>query len=191
MVNSSLAYEILLYLNSFYFGMFAACEVGMGVLKGINMNYTPQQLQKDACILVAILAVETIRVYLGRKGSLSEHGKKGADCHTILHIRLIVVVFFLLFALHSRLASDNVSFPNYAVCVRRLLFADDAKSGAETRRDPMCLNAHPAMYRNIVCDSVFVLHMPSDYVHLDRAFPLCFVVAKSFAHSTIDKHGHG
>lgn len=74
MVNSSLAYEILLYLNSFYFGMFAACEVGMGVLKGINMNYTPQELQKDASILVAILVVETFRVFLGRKGSLSEHG---------------------------------------------------------------------------------------------------------------------
>lgn len=74
MVNSSLAYEILLYLNSFYFGMFAACEIGMGVLKGINLNYTPQQIQTDACILVAILTVETIRVYFGRKGSLSEHG---------------------------------------------------------------------------------------------------------------------
>lgn len=75
MANASLAYEILLYLNSFYFGMFAACEIGMGVLKGINLNYTPQQLQTDAIILVAILTIETIRVYFGRKGSLSEHGK--------------------------------------------------------------------------------------------------------------------
>lgn len=75
MANSSLAYEILLYLNSFYFGMFAACEIGMGVLKGINLNYSPSQLQTDACILVAILLVETVRVYFGRKGSLSEHGQ--------------------------------------------------------------------------------------------------------------------
>lgn len=28
MVNSSLTYEILMYLNSFYFGMFATCEIG-------------------------------------------------------------------------------------------------------------------------------------------------------------------
>ena len=99
MVNSSLAYEILLYLNSFYFGMFACCELGMGVLKGewrssqkintknkaindcvqiqtgINLKYTQSQIQSDAWILVAILTVETIRVLLGRKGSLSEHGK--------------------------------------------------------------------------------------------------------------------
>lgn len=75
MANASLAYEILLYLNSFYFGMFAACEIGMGVLKGINLNYTPQQLQTEAILLLAILTIETIRVYFGRKGSLSEHGK--------------------------------------------------------------------------------------------------------------------
>lgn len=75
MANASLAYEILLYLNSFYFGLFAACEIGMGALKAINLTYTPQQLQTDALILVAILFVETIRVYFGRKGSLSEHGK--------------------------------------------------------------------------------------------------------------------
>lgn len=75
MANASLSYEILLYLNSFYFGMFAACEIGMGVLKGINLNYTPQELQTDAIILTIILTIETIRVYFGRKGSLSEHGK--------------------------------------------------------------------------------------------------------------------
>ncbi|CAH4035268.1 unnamed protein product [Pieris brassicae] len=42
MVNSSLAYEILLYINSFYFGLFATCEL------------------------------EAARLILGRKGSLSE-----------------------------------------------------------------------------------------------------------------------
>lgn len=76
MVNSSLRYEILLYLNSFYFGFFAACEVGMAVLKGINNpTYTPQILQRDFLILVTFLIVETIRVYFGRKGALSDHGK--------------------------------------------------------------------------------------------------------------------
>lgn len=86
MANASLAYEILLYLNSFYFGMFAACEIGMGVLKGINLNYSPKELQTDACILVAILIIETIRVYFGRKGSLSEHGKRSLTRARYLHI---------------------------------------------------------------------------------------------------------
>lgn len=55
--------------------MFGSCEIGIGVLKAINMNYTPQELQTDAIILVTVLILETIRVYLGRKSSLSEHGK--------------------------------------------------------------------------------------------------------------------
>lgn len=74
MVNSSLAYEILLYLNSFYFGMFAACEIGMGVLKAINLTYKSNDLKLDGSILITVLILETIRTYFGRKGSLSEHG---------------------------------------------------------------------------------------------------------------------
>lgn len=46
----------------------------MAVLKAINLPYTPQQLQTDGIILAAILIFETVRVYLGRKSSLSEHG---------------------------------------------------------------------------------------------------------------------
>lgn len=75
MVNSSLRYEILLYLNSFYFGFFAACEVGMAVLKCINNpTYTQYIRQRDLLILAAVLGVETVRVYFGRKGALSDHG---------------------------------------------------------------------------------------------------------------------
>lgn len=75
MANSSLTYEILLYLNSFYFGLLAACEIGMAVLKAINLKYTTQELQTDGIILVTVLTLETIRVFLGRKGSLAERGK--------------------------------------------------------------------------------------------------------------------
>lgn len=76
MVNSSLRYEILLYLNSFYFGFFAACEVGMALLKGINNpTYTTETARQDFLILVALLILETVRVYFGRKGSLGDHGK--------------------------------------------------------------------------------------------------------------------
>ncbi|XP_037037525.1 transmembrane protein 80-like [Bradysia coprophila] len=99
MVNVSLSYEILLYLNSFYFGMFGSCEFAMGVLKAINssyLKYTPQQLQQDVCILVATLILETIRVYLGRKGSLSEHG-----WHVIVSVILTIPcgmgTYYLLF----------------------------------------------------------------------------------------------
>lgn len=75
MVNASLTYEILLYLNSFYFGMFGPCEVGMGVLKGVNLTYTKDSLLRDALLLVSLLIAESIRIYCGRHGSLSDHGE--------------------------------------------------------------------------------------------------------------------
>jgi hypothetical protein len=94
MVNSSLTYEILMYLNSFYFGMFSICELGefridfrwrvfadfsiflgMGLLKYINLDYKDDVLVKEAIILVSICLLESIRVHLGRKGSLSDNGE--------------------------------------------------------------------------------------------------------------------
>lgn len=75
MVNSSLAYEILLYLNSFYFGMFAACELGMGILKAINLGYATSTLTAEAGLLFALLVIETIRCILGRRGSLALHSE--------------------------------------------------------------------------------------------------------------------
>lgn len=74
MVNSSLTYEILLYLNSFYFGMFGACEFGMGLLKAVNLKYVGNQLYHDSIVLIMLLTLESVRIYFGRHGSLSEHG---------------------------------------------------------------------------------------------------------------------
>ncbi|XP_026754460.2 transmembrane protein 216-like [Galleria mellonella] len=70
-VNSSLAYEILLYLNSFYLGMFFVCEVAMGILKAINVSYPENVLLTEAGIFCALCLVEVIRIFLGRRGNLA------------------------------------------------------------------------------------------------------------------------
>ncbi|XP_075986649.1 transmembrane protein 216-like [Anticarsia gemmatalis] len=70
-VNSSLAYEILLYLNSFYLGMFFVCEVAMGILKAINVSYPDNALLTEAGIFSALCLVEVIRISLGRRGNLA------------------------------------------------------------------------------------------------------------------------
>lgn len=75
MVNTSLTYEILMYLNSFYFGMFATCEIGMGTLKAINLDYTKSDIIKETSVLVFLCLLESVRIHLGKKGSLSDHGK--------------------------------------------------------------------------------------------------------------------
>ncbi|KAG7204186.1 hypothetical protein KM043_002023 [Ampulex compressa] len=73
--NSSLTYEILMYLNSFYFGMFAICELGMGLFKAANLPSpgTSTTLTEFA-LLLFLIATEGGRIYLGRKGNLTERG---------------------------------------------------------------------------------------------------------------------
>ncbi|XP_026498768.1 transmembrane protein 216-like [Vanessa tameamea] len=70
-VNSSLAYEILLYLNSFYLGMFFVCEIAMGILKAINVSYPENALWTEAGIFCVLCLVEVIRIFLGRRGNLA------------------------------------------------------------------------------------------------------------------------
>lgn len=88
MGNPSLAYEVLIYLNSFYFGMFACCELGMGLLKAINLAYTAQTLVKDSIILVGVCILETVRIKLGRCGTLAER-----DWQVILSVFLTFPCF--------------------------------------------------------------------------------------------------
>ncbi|XP_043277934.1 transmembrane protein 216-like [Venturia canescens] len=74
-INSSLTYEILMYLNSFYFGMFAVCELGMGLFKAINLPSPGSGTTAiEFSLLVFLIATEGGRVYLGRKGNLTERG---------------------------------------------------------------------------------------------------------------------
>ncbi|XP_015585238.1 transmembrane protein 80-like [Cephus cinctus] len=74
-VNSSLTYEILMYLNSFYFGMFAICELGMNCVKAAKLE-SPclGRMHLEFALLLFLIATEGGRIYLGRKGNLTEHG---------------------------------------------------------------------------------------------------------------------
>lgn len=74
MASPSLTYEILMYLNSFYFGMFSACEFGIGILKAVNLEYKAEILQKEMLLLIGMILIESIRIYFGRHGSLSDRG---------------------------------------------------------------------------------------------------------------------
>lgn len=74
MASPSLTYEILMYLNSFYFGMFSACEMGIGILKAVNLEYDSHILEKEMALLFGMILIESIRIYFGRHGSLSDRG---------------------------------------------------------------------------------------------------------------------
>ncbi|XP_017883095.1 transmembrane protein 216-like [Ceratina calcarata] len=72
--SSSLTYEILMYLNSFYFGMFAICELGMGFFKAANLPTGTSTTLTEFALLFFLIITEGARIYLGRKGNLTEHG---------------------------------------------------------------------------------------------------------------------
>ena len=74
-VSTSLTYEILMYLNSFYFGMFATCELCMGIYKAANLpSPGTSKLLTEFALLLFLLSTEGGRIYLGRKGNLMERG---------------------------------------------------------------------------------------------------------------------
>ncbi|XP_013185161.1 transmembrane protein 80 [Amyelois transitella] len=101
MVNASLAYEILMYINSFYFGLFATCELGTLVLKSAiitsvyEVQKDPTKIGQDYGVLLGLFVVEAARLILGRRGSLSE---KDAPVliSVVLTIPSILGVLYLL-----------------------------------------------------------------------------------------------
>lgn len=107
MGNPSLTYEILLYLNSFYFGMFATCELGMMTLKAVNLKYPEQILWRETIILLSLCLIETIRIILGRKGSLSDHGWQ-VIFSVFLTIPCAMGVAYLLFYQLHRLRLEYI-----------------------------------------------------------------------------------
>lgn len=72
-MNTSLTFEVLLYLNSYYFGLFAVCEIGINIVKAINLPLPNFQI--DFSILLAVCVLELIRVVIARKGNLTEKCK--------------------------------------------------------------------------------------------------------------------
>ncbi|XP_055853482.1 transmembrane protein 216 [Episyrphus balteatus] len=97
MLNASLSYEILMYLNSFYFGMFAASEISITVLKGINLQYEDNGHRWEAFLLLVLCILETIRIVLGRKCSLSDRGWQAILSAILTFPSILGVAYFLFF----------------------------------------------------------------------------------------------
>ncbi|KRG01957.1 uncharacterized protein Dmoj_GI22391, isoform B [Drosophila mojavensis] len=54
--------------------MFACCEMAMGLLKAINLSYTGHTLAQDSTVMISFIVLETLRLMMGRKGTLAERG---------------------------------------------------------------------------------------------------------------------
>lgn len=73
-VMFSLLYQVLLYLNMFYFGMFATCEFLMKCVKAYSYPTSLGTISMEFALLLFLMTTEGIRIYLGRKGNLLDYG---------------------------------------------------------------------------------------------------------------------
>merc|ERR1711976_617697 len=87
-IRSSLPFQILLYLNGWYFGLFFILEIATFIYKGRTLPYPREGVLAAEIILVFILAaLEAMRLFFGQKVNLTE--------------RVVAVVVSLLLALPS------------------------------------------------------------------------------------------
>lgn len=73
-MNAGLMYEILMYLNSFYFGLYATFKMCVSVLKPIYLPYEDSAMIRESGVFLAMCSLETLRIVLGRRSSLSDRG---------------------------------------------------------------------------------------------------------------------
>ncbi|EEB10956.1 conserved hypothetical protein [Pediculus humanus corporis] len=96
MGSSSLGFEILLYLNSYYFCIFIIAEICIGIFKIINLPYPTGVLMSESLIMIFLSCTETIRIFMGHKGNLTEQSL-GVLISILLTIPSVLgILYFLL-----------------------------------------------------------------------------------------------
>ncbi|XP_071113905.1 transmembrane protein 216-like [Haliotis cracherodii] len=71
-VRSSLPYQILLYLNGWYFAFFFIAEILIYVFKGETLQYATNTLAAEVILVFLLAGVEALRLFFGQKGNLTE-----------------------------------------------------------------------------------------------------------------------
>lgn len=79
----------------------------MGTLKYVNINYSKENIIKEMSVLLAVCIVELIRINLGRRGSLSDHGYH-VWLSVVLAIPVSAGVVFLLLGQHFILRLEYI-----------------------------------------------------------------------------------
>lgn len=72
MTRSSLFLELLLFLHSYYFAMFILLEICFGIFKMVTFPFQNNNVIMESFIMLFMVCIELVRIYLGRKGNLTE-----------------------------------------------------------------------------------------------------------------------
>lgn len=97
-MNTSLFYEVLLYLNSFYFGVFGVSEVGIALFKYVKIPYSKDAMLTEFSLLIFLCILEYCRIWLGRRGNFSDRGT-GTIQNFPSAIQIMIIIMILVSAI--------------------------------------------------------------------------------------------
>ncbi|XP_014782685.1 transmembrane protein 216 [Octopus bimaculoides] len=95
-IRSSLSYQILLFLNQWYFGLFFILEIFIFIFKGETLPYAPGVLSLEVLLLFILLIIEQFRIFFGKKGNLTER-INGVAMSIFLSLPSLSVTLYLTF----------------------------------------------------------------------------------------------
>lgn len=95
-VRSVFPYQLLLYCNAWYFGLYFIAEVLLLIFKGETLPYPRRNLASEIVLLIALLIVECIRNFFGQKGNLTEQMSSVVVSLVLTVPCLLTVIYFLL-----------------------------------------------------------------------------------------------
>ncbi|CAE1169523.1 TMEM216 [Acanthosepion pharaonis] len=95
-VRSSLPYQILLYLNQWYFGLFFLAELLLYIFKGQTLPFAPQILPIEIVLIFILLLLEFFRIFFGKKGNLTER-ISSMSASIFLSIPSLIGVLYIAF----------------------------------------------------------------------------------------------
>ncbi|XP_022294102.1 transmembrane protein 216-like [Crassostrea virginica] len=94
-VRSSLPYQILLYLNGWYFAFFFLCEILIYVYKNETLPYADNVLPAEVILVFILAGIEALRIFFAQKGNLTER-IMGVLVSIVLSIPAVLGTLYLI-----------------------------------------------------------------------------------------------
>ncbi|XP_052244333.1 transmembrane protein 216-like isoform X1 [Dreissena polymorpha] len=121
-IRSSLPYEVLLYLNGWYFGLFFICEILLFAYKGETLPYANGVLAAEVILVFILAGIEALRLFFARKGNLTEK-IVGVIVSILLSIpALLGAIFYLYWQTYVTRADIIISAIQLAFIGLELIF---------------------------------------------------------------------
>ncbi|KAL0973717.1 hypothetical protein UPYG_G00210000 [Umbra pygmaea] len=95
-IMSSTPLQVLFYLNGWYFAAYFIAESLMFVYKGFLLPYPPANLTLDVVLLLLFVGLESLRIFYGCKGNLTERSLAMFVSLLILVLCTVLSVYYLL-----------------------------------------------------------------------------------------------